>query len=165
MANFPVGGSVKQIMHYFQGYMSQKFRQYDYGPELNWLYYGQLEPPEYNLKNVTTPTIIYYAENDYIVSVKDMWTLIRRLGHIKAIHKLPHKYWNHFDFICGLGVRKYIFDHILDALCKDEFYCSFLTTSGFVSHSHQRQHQQQLYVAHQFRYNNCSSLPMPNIIR
>uniref|UniRef100_A0A1B0G103 Uncharacterized protein n=1 Tax=Glossina morsitans morsitans TaxID=37546 RepID=A0A1B0G103_GLOMM len=42
MANFPVGGSFKQLMHYFQGYMSKNFRQYDYGREMNWLRYHQL---------------------------------------------------------------------------------------------------------------------------
>lgn len=116
MANFPVGGSFKQIMHYFQGYMSKKFRQYDYGPELNYINYRQLEPPEYYLENVLVPTSIYYAENDYIVSVEDTWKLIRRLKIVQAIYKLPLKRWNHFDFICGLGVRELIFDKIVDSL-------------------------------------------------
>ncbi|KAM7360260.1 lipase 3 isoform 2-T4 [Cochliomyia hominivorax] len=82
MANFPVGGSFKQIIHYFQGYMSKKFRQYDYGPEQNYLVYHQLEPPEYVLENIIVPTRIFYAENDYIVSIEDIWKLIMRLRNI-----------------------------------------------------------------------------------
>lgn len=116
MANFPVGGSFKQIMHYFQGYMSKRFCQYDYGPEQNYLHYRQLEPPDYCLENVMVPTSIYYAENDYIVSVEDIWKLIGRLKSVQAIYKLPLKRWNHFDFICGLGVKTLIFDKIIDNL-------------------------------------------------
>lgn len=121
MANFPVGGSFKQIIHYFQGYMSKKFRQYDHGPEQNYLNYRQMEPPEYNLKNVMVPTSIYYAENDYIVSVADIWKLVRRLRTVREIHKLPPKRWNHFDFICGLGVKTLIFDRIVNSISAYEW--------------------------------------------
>ncbi|XP_037953654.1 lipase 3-like [Teleopsis dalmanni] len=121
MANFPVGGSFKQIMHYFQGYVSTKFRQYDYGPEKNWLMYQQLEPPEYCMELVTVPITIYYAENDYIVSVEDIWKLMLRLRSLHAIYKLPWKRWNHFDFICGLGVREFIFDKIVKSLITYEY--------------------------------------------
>ncbi|XP_073819186.1 lipase 3 isoform X1 [Musca autumnalis] len=121
MANFPVGGSFKQIMHYFQGYMSKKFRQYDYGPHQNILRYHQLDPPDYCVENVAVPTTIYYAENDYIVSVEDIWRLIHRLKSVQAIYKLPHKKWNHFDFICGLGVRQLIFDNVVNNLLSYEY--------------------------------------------
>ncbi|XP_036217310.2 lipase 3 [Bactrocera oleae] len=115
MANFPVGGSFKQIMHYFQGYVSTKFRQYDYGPEKNWLMYNQLEPPDYKLELITAPVTIFYAENDYIVSVEDIWRLLMRLRNLQAVYKIPRRRWNHFDFICGLGVREFIFDKIIRA--------------------------------------------------
>uniref|UniRef100_A0A1A9W5Z0 Lipase n=1 Tax=Glossina brevipalpis TaxID=37001 RepID=A0A1A9W5Z0_9MUSC len=114
MANFPVGGSFKQLMHYFQGYISKEFRQYDYGPELNWLRYHQLEPPTYQLEKVTVPVILFFAQNDYIIALEDMWKLIKRLPHVKILYKLPQKYWNHFDFICGLRVREFIFNKIVD---------------------------------------------------
>lgn len=93
--------------------MSQQFRQYDYGPDLNLLHYRQLTPPEYHLENVSAPIVVYYAENDYIVPVQDMIKLLKRLRNLKAIYKMPPKHWNHFDFICGLGVRQFIFDNIL----------------------------------------------------
>lgn len=122
MANFPVGGSFKQIMHYFQGYMSKQFRRYDYGTELNYIHYRQPEPPDYNLESIIVPTSIFYAENDYIVSVEDIWKLIKRLKNINVIYKLPLKRWNHFDFICGLGVRELIFDKIVNALIYHELH-------------------------------------------
>ncbi|XP_023165907.2 lipase 3 [Drosophila hydei] len=120
MANFPAGGSVKQLMHYFQGYVSTKFRQYDYGPELNWLHYQQLEPPEYALEMVKTPVTIFFAENDYIVAPADIWRLVKRLPNVEAVYKVPWKRWNHFDFICGLGVREYIFDNIVLSMNRYE---------------------------------------------
>ncbi|XP_017037947.1 lipase 3 [Drosophila kikkawai] len=120
MANFPAGGSVKQLMHYFQGYVSTHFRQYDYGPERNWLHYQQLEPPEYVLENVTTPVTVFFSENDYIVAPADIWRLLTRLPNVEAAYKVPWKRWNHFDFICGLGVREYIFDNIVLSMNRYE---------------------------------------------
>lgn len=116
MANYPVGGSFKQLMHYFQVYNSGKFRQYDYGPEKNRLLYKSAAPPDYRLDRVTAPVFIYYSENDYIVSIKDIQKLSKRLRNVHALFKTPWKRWNHLDFICGLGVREYIFNKIVDTI-------------------------------------------------
>lgn len=121
MANFPAGGSVKQIMHYFQGYISGKFRLYDYGSKRNMLHYNHIEPPEYFVEKVTVPITIYYSENDYVVSVEDILKLLPRLRNVKAVYKIPWKKWNHFDFICGLGVRQFIFDRIVSSLNVSEY--------------------------------------------
>uniref|UniRef100_A0A1B0G8S8 Lipase n=1 Tax=Glossina morsitans morsitans TaxID=37546 RepID=A0A1B0G8S8_GLOMM len=122
MANFPVGGSFKQLMHYFQGYMSKNFRQYDYGREMNWLRYHQLEPPAYQLQKVTVPVILFFAQNDYIIALEDMFKLIKHLPNVKMLYKLPPKYWNHFDFICGLRVREFIYNKVIDEFNFYEYH-------------------------------------------
>lgn len=45
-----------------------KFQAFDYGPMKNVKYYGQSEPPEYNLKNVTVPISLHYGTGDLLVS-------------------------------------------------------------------------------------------------
>jgi hypothetical protein len=47
---------------------SGKFREFDYGPRKNMERYGQSEPPNYNLKNLTAPTSLYYGTGDLLIS-------------------------------------------------------------------------------------------------
>lgn len=47
---------------------SGKFQEFDYGPIKNMERYGQSEPPNYNLKNITVPVSLYYGMGDLIVS-------------------------------------------------------------------------------------------------
>ncbi|XP_055904052.1 lipase 3 [Eupeodes corollae] len=122
MANFPVGGSFKQIMHYLQSYNSGKFRQYDYGPKKNKMVYNQTNPPEYPLEKVTVPTFIYFSVKDYIVSVRDIQRLVSHLPNVHALYQMPWEKWNHLDFICGHGVREYIFDKVVDIVNAYTYY-------------------------------------------
>ena len=50
----------------FMFYSSEGFQQFDYGSELNQVKYSQGSPPNYDLRAVTCPTAIYWAENDYM---------------------------------------------------------------------------------------------------
>lgn len=47
---------------------SGKFQHYDLGTiKKNIEKYGQPKPPEYDLKKVTSPVVLYYSKNDRIV--------------------------------------------------------------------------------------------------
>lgn len=69
MNNYPAGTSTKTLVHFAQGYNSDKFRQFDYGCMRNLQIYNASEPPSYNLTNVTTPFALFYAENDWLSSI------------------------------------------------------------------------------------------------
>ncbi|KAL5282581.1 hypothetical protein ACFFRR_005589 [Megaselia abdita] len=116
LANFPVGGSFKQMMHYLQEYNSGRFQQYNYGQLGNQVIYNSTDPPSYPLHKVTVPVFIYYSQNDYIVAVKDVAKLVKQLPNVHAVFKVPWKKWNHFDFICGLRVKEIIFDKVVDVI-------------------------------------------------
>jgi hypothetical protein len=45
-----------------------KFRKFDYGPMKNMEHYGQSEPPDYNVKNITVPISLQYGTGDLVVS-------------------------------------------------------------------------------------------------
>lgn len=45
-----------------------KFQQFDYGYVKNMEHYGQSEPPDYNVKNITALISLQYGTGDLIVS-------------------------------------------------------------------------------------------------
>lgn len=64
------GTSVKTLMHYVQGYQSGKFRQYDYDQAKNLMIYNAVEPPDYDLANITIPIALFYSKNDWIIGIE-----------------------------------------------------------------------------------------------
>ncbi|GJQ72821.1 hypothetical protein Trydic_g20260, partial [Trypoxylus dichotomus] len=68
LANTPAGASTKQFLHYAQGVVSGKFRQYDYGRKGNIGKYGSRRPPEYALENIKAPVWIAYSQNDLMAA-------------------------------------------------------------------------------------------------
>lgn len=48
-------------------HFTDKFQHYDLGHNKNLQKYGQLKPPEYDLRKVTSPVVLYYSKNDRVV--------------------------------------------------------------------------------------------------
>jgi len=69
MSHFPAGGSFDTMVHYAQMIQSGKFRQYDYGRAKNILIYNSMEPPEYNLTNITIPIALFYGPGDLLDNI------------------------------------------------------------------------------------------------
>lgn len=57
------------MVHFSQMVLSDKFRQYDYGPEKNLAIYNATEPPNYKLENINVPLILFYADNDWLSNI------------------------------------------------------------------------------------------------
>lgn len=47
-------------------FISDTFGQFDFGGELNLKHYGNITPPQYNLKSIKVPVVLIYADNDLI---------------------------------------------------------------------------------------------------
>ena len=47
-----------------------KFQLYDYGKSKNKRKYGSIQPPQYNLTQITAPVYLFYAQDDPITSMK-----------------------------------------------------------------------------------------------
>lgn len=47
--------------------VSDKLQHYDLGFNRNIKKYGQSKPPEYDLRKVTSPVVLYYSKNDRVV--------------------------------------------------------------------------------------------------
>jgi len=66
LGHTPAGASTHTLIHFAQGINSGKFRQFDYGKKGNIKRYGQEEPPEYPLGNVSAPVALYWSQNDWL---------------------------------------------------------------------------------------------------
>ena len=59
MGHFPGGSSVKNMEHFAQNYLSDKFCKYDYGAKRNTQIYGTPEPPIYDLSKIDVPVHLF----------------------------------------------------------------------------------------------------------
>ncbi|XP_065368795.1 lipase 3-like [Calliphora vicina] len=113
----PAGISTNQGIHYIQEYVSNEFRQFDYGKKKNKLKYGQVEPPTYPIELITSNTYIYYGLADTSANYKDIQRLRKRLPNIKLFYEVPDSSWGHLDFIFARQVKKTINDPVIQ-ICK-----------------------------------------------
>lgn len=102
LGHSPAGSATDQLIHYGQEVNSGHFRQFDFGHKKNLIHYKNRSPPDYDLKNVRIPVAIYYAQNDWLATVKDVERLIESLPNVVQTYLVPHKKFNHIDFLWGI---------------------------------------------------------------
>lgn len=110
--------SIKQLLHYLQSYISQKFSQYDYGEDRNMELYNTSKPPEYPLENIKTPVFIYAGLNDLVVAERDLDYLSGILPNVKKFKKIFN--YNHCDFALAKTSREIVFNEILEAMNAED---------------------------------------------
>lgn len=113
LGHLPAGASTNQLLHYGQEIFSGHFRQFDYGALGNLKRYRRITPPDYNLNNVKAPVAVYYAQNDWLASVKDIRKLLKLLPHVLNDYLIPYKEFSHGDFVCGMDAPRLLYDEIL----------------------------------------------------
>lgn len=99
---------------------SGKFAWYDHGILKNLWIYGTPQPPEYDLQAVTAPVYLHYSDNDWIVSVGDVQELEDKLGNHVESRRVPHRKFNHLDYMYGLDVDKLLYRSVVETIVKDE---------------------------------------------
>ncbi|KAI4495300.1 hypothetical protein M0804_001501 [Polistes exclamans] len=112
----PAGASVKTVVHYAQEIQSGKFQQFDYGLEQNLKIYNSVEPPNYDTSKISVPIILYYANNDWCASVKDVQRLSSELNNVIDLYKIPYTQFNHVDFLWAIQAPKLVYSKILRAM-------------------------------------------------
>ncbi|CAL1684023.1 unnamed protein product [Lasius platythorax] len=111
--HFPAGTSAKTMVHFAQKIQSGKFRRYDYGRAKNLLIYKSVEPPDYDLANITVPIALFYSDNDWLISTMDIEKLSRILPNVIDMYKVPWPKFNHADFIWAKDAPKLLYERIL----------------------------------------------------
>lgn len=118
MGHTPAGCSVKQFLHYSQLIVTGTFRQYDYGIE-NFVKYGTLTPPAYDLSAITTPIHIFYSYNDWLSAVIDVSRLCDAMGNACTEMYLVSDYtFNHLDYIYGIHAPEFVYKKLIDVLAN-----------------------------------------------
>lgn len=118
--HFASQAGTNQAIHFGQSIESGKFRKFDYGNAGNQLRYGQNGPPAYKLENAKAPVAVYYGESDWFVVPKDVKRLISELPNVVLDYPVPHKKFNHGDFMYGKDARSLVFDKVLEMIRSTE---------------------------------------------
>jgi len=109
----PAGSSSKTLVHYAQEMASDKFCRYDFGPEKNLEVYGQEEPPEYDVTQITAPVALYWSDNDWLAEPVDVMRLSSQLPNLFASYEVPFAKWNHLDFLYGIDADVLVYQELL----------------------------------------------------
>ncbi|KAF2889481.1 hypothetical protein ILUMI_16692 [Ignelater luminosus] len=118
MGHTPAGSSSKQLIHYAQGIISGKFRQWDYGSIGNLRNYGSLAPPKYKLENVKVPVYIYYSQNDWLSNTNDVDKLANELRNVQGRFLIADSRFSHVDYVYGIEAPQLVYYEILDIMEK-----------------------------------------------
>ncbi|XP_025265032.1 lipase 3-like [Camponotus floridanus] len=142
LSHFPAGGSFNIGVHYIQLFQSGKFRQYDYGRAKNILIYNSIEPPEYNLTNITIPIALFYGPGDLLDNTMHIRRLYHLLPNVVDIYQVPWRNFNHVDFVVAKDAPKLVYERVLKimrmensnnitSIIKDECYALNLYNNGY----------------------------------
>lgn len=115
--HLPAGTSNKNLVHYAQNINANTFKKYDYGSS-NKKIYGTLEPPAYNVRNITVPVALYHADNDWLAVYEDIEHLINLLPNVVQVFRVPLKTFNHVDFLWAKDVKKLVYKDIFVQIQK-----------------------------------------------
>ncbi|KAL5010053.1 hypothetical protein ScPMuIL_012358 [Solemya velum] len=112
ISHSPAGTSMRDLVHFSQMVRSDKFQRYDYGSKTeNMKHYGQADPPVYNVTQMTTPTVLFWAEDDWLADSTDVKQLISNIQNLLGSYEIDN--WNHLDFIWGVDAAKIVYDKII----------------------------------------------------
>ncbi|KPI97392.1 Lipase 3 [Papilio xuthus] len=121
----PAGSSVRQFIHYEQGFFTKDFRRYNHGPLKNIVLYGTRLPPKYDLSNILVPVFLYYSNIDPLAAVPDVNRLYKELGSkSKMMILLPS--FNHFDYVWGINANTLLYDVVIRLMRFVDAYDNFM---------------------------------------
>lgn len=113
----PANVATNQLLHLGQNIKSKHFRQYDHGTIGNYFKYKRSSPPDYDLKKVRIPIAVYYAESDpFINGHSTIPEMTKKLPNLVKTYLVPHKYFNHIDFVWGINATNLVHREILKTM-------------------------------------------------
>lgn len=115
VAHLPAGSSVRTIKQYGQAVASGDFKKYDFGPAINSQVYGTVEPPKYNISQVTAPVTLYSAVEDWLAHPEDVARLQAELPN-SEFYKVPVPHFSHMDFQFSTNATELVYKKLIDSL-------------------------------------------------
>ena len=74
--------------------------------------YQQNTPPSYDIGLLKNCINLYYSDNDYMSDAADV-ELLATVLPCAHLHRIPHKDWNHYDFLWGHHIKDVINSRII----------------------------------------------------
>nr|BAH71320.1 ACYPI008718 [Acyrthosiphon pisum] len=108
------GVSLNSIDHLLQMIKANKFQHYDLGHNKNLQKYGRPKPPEYDLRKVTSPVVLYYSKNDRVVDSGTIHKLISVLPNVYQTIMIPHNKFGHIDYAFNSNAKTLVFDSVIN---------------------------------------------------
>ncbi|EPB70761.1 hydrolase, alpha/beta domain protein [Ancylostoma ceylanicum] len=98
---------------------SRKVEKFDYGEEGNMKEYGMKTPPIYDLRNIKTPTFLYWSKDDILADTEDIReTILASMNEtIRGNYELPH--YTHLDFVFGINATTDLYRPIIEEIRRD----------------------------------------------
>jgi len=114
--------SKKSIAHLLQTIIYDDFARFDYGDEKNEKVYGCVDPPAYELRNISNQTIaIIYGKNDQWIARRDINFITNNLKvPVLEEYLIPDAKWSHLDFTFSPQVGRMVNSKIVDILKRAE---------------------------------------------
>ena len=117
LSHVPAGTSTMNMIHYAQSVNTGGWAGYDYGSEkLNMERWNATKPPNYRYDVITAPTVLFWAENDWLVVPKDEKYLASKLPNLVANYKVDEPAYTHLDFLWGVHNLKKVYGPTLDIM-------------------------------------------------
>jgi pimeloyl-ACP methyl ester carboxylesterase len=114
MSHLPAGTSVRNLLHYTQAVNSDKFMRYDFGQSENVVRYGQANPPEYSVSNLSLPVALLSGGHDTLSAPEDVQRLAPLFPNLRFTKSID--YYNHLDFVWGNDADGVIYRDVVDFL-------------------------------------------------
>jgi len=116
-AHAPAGTSTHTMIHYMQEYVSsERFQRMDWGPKMNLEEYGTESPPPYNLTSVKAPVVLFWGDNDWLATPKDVAWLAKRLDNLRGFYRVNSSTFNHLDFLWATNVDEILYVPLFNLL-------------------------------------------------
>ncbi|XP_058462269.1 lipase 1-like [Malaya genurostris] len=112
--NYVRGSSRKQLEHYGQLIISGRFRQYNYGSQLNLKHYGSKLAPDYRLWQITIPVALHYGCLDVTVNPTDVEQLGKVLSKNTSVRFFRYDALDHQDFTARSEASKLVYPNIVN---------------------------------------------------
>jgi hypothetical protein len=101
-AHFPAGTSVKDLNHYEQLILKDRFGRYDYGLLGNLRHYSRPSPPNYNLQKLGMKTALFMGSEDALAVPADMARLRADLkSNANVVFSKEYSGYSHATWLVG----------------------------------------------------------------
>lgn len=118
VSHTPAGTSVRNMVHFAQLVLSERFQKFDFGKTRNQILYGQETAPVYDLTRVTAPVALYWSEGDWLADPRDVSQLRDQLPRLVLDFRIHDPKFTHLDFTLGMGARRLVYEPLVKALSR-----------------------------------------------